>query len=69
MVTHSRDHGQEVIGLTKHAALDRLENLLQTRVDLVRAVCVGMTQVFDILREVAEKEDVILADLTGDLNL
>jgi hypothetical protein len=30
-------------------------------------VVVGVTEVFDVLAEVAEEEDVLFADLSGDL--
>jgi hypothetical protein len=30
-------------------------------------VVVGVTEVFNVLAEVAEEEDVLLADLSGDL--
>lgn len=35
----------------------------------MRAVCVRVTQVLDIFSQVSEEEDVVLADLAGDLNL
>jgi len=30
-------------------------------------VVVGVTEIFDVLTEVAEEEDVLLADFSGDL--
>lgn len=69
MVADSRDHGQEIVGLAKCTALNRLEDLGQVRIDCVRAVRVRMAEILDILSEVAEEEDVVLANLTGDLNL
>lgn len=69
MVTNSRDHCEKVVGRAKGAVLNCLEYLVQIRVDSVRAVRVSMAKVFDILREVSKEEDVVLADLTSDLDL
>lgn len=69
MVTDSRNHGQEIIGLAKRAALNRLEDLVQVRVDRVRAVRVCVAKVLDILGEVAEEEYIVLANFTRNLNL
>lgn len=54
MITNSRDHGQEVVGLAECAVLNRLEDLVQIWINGVRAVRVRMTKIFDILREIAE---------------
>jgi hypothetical protein len=51
------------------AALNGLENLLQLRMNLVLAVEVCVTEVFDVLGEVSEEEDVLVTCLTGDFDL
>lgn len=69
MVADSRDHGQEVVGLAECAALNSFEDLGKVRVDGVRAVCVRVAKILNILGEIAKEENVVLANLTGDLNL
>jgi hypothetical protein len=53
--------------IAKDALADRLEHILQHGVEVEILVVVCMTEIFDVLAEVAEEEDVLLADLSGDL--
>lgn len=63
------NHGIEIVRRTEGTVFDLVEDLVEVRIDDVRAVVVGMAKVLDIFGEVAEEEDVIFADFTGDFNL
>lgn len=69
MIADSINHGVEVIGLAKHAALDGLEDLGQVRVDCVLSIGMAVPQILNIFGQCAEEEDILLADLASDLNL
>src|SRR5687768_8782552 len=69
VVFNSIDHGLEVVRASESTLLNLFEDLCQVRVNGVRAVCVGVTKVLNVFGQVAEQEDVVLADLAGDLNL
>ena len=69
MVPDRRDQRGKVVRLAKRLLLDGLEDLLEVGVDRMRPVRVRVPEVFNVLSEVAEKEDVVLADLPSDLNL
>ncbi len=63
------DEGREVALVAEGALLDRLEDFPQIGIDLVLAVVVCVAEVFDILSQITEEEDVALPDLAGNLNL
>jgi hypothetical protein len=46
-----------------------LEDLFELFVQLVVAVHVGVAELVDVFAQVAEEEDVVLADLAGDFDL
>ncbi len=69
VVADGRDHAGEVVRVTERALLDGLEHLQQVGVYRVLAVRVAVAEVFDVLGQVAEQENVVLANLTSDLDL
>lgn len=69
VVADGRDEGGKVRRVAESALLDLGEDLGEVWVDVVRAVGVRVTEIFNVLGEVAEEEDVVLANLAGDFNL
>ena len=63
------DQRGEAVDVTETTALDSFEHLDQVGVEGKRAVSVGVTQVFDVLGQVSEKEDVRVPDFPSDFNL
>ena len=62
--------GREAARVAEHAALDRVEDFGEIRVQLERpAVVVRVPQVFDVFGQVAEEEDVRFADFACDFDL
>ncbi len=61
--------GGEAAGVAKGAGFDRVKDLGEVWVEFDVAVGVGVTEVFDVLGEVAEEEDVRFADFAGDFDL
>lgn len=59
----------ETAGVTELAASDSIEDLGQIGVESKRAVIMGVTQVFNIFRQVPEKEDVGVPNFPSDFNL
>lgn len=59
----------EVSLVTKHVVFDCVEDTLQLWVQLEAPVEVSVAQILDVFGEVAEKEDVLLANFTGDFDL
>jgi len=55
--------------VTKHAIVDGIEDLLETVVDQDAFVGVLVTDVLNVLSQVSEQEDVVLANLSGDLDI
>lgn len=55
--------------MTKHAIVDGIEDLLETVVDQDAFVGVLVTDVLNVLSQVSEQEDVVLANLSGDLDV
>jgi hypothetical protein len=49
--------------------LDSIEDLGQAFIELVCPIDVPVAEILDILGEVTKQEDVVLADLAGNLNL
>lgn len=63
-----RERG-EIIFVAEHIVLDSVKDALELRVQLEVAVEVSVAELFDILGEIAEEEDVLLADFAGDFDL
>jgi hypothetical protein len=69
VVTDGCNQGTKIMNRTEGALLNLDEHFLQIRIDLVGTVLVVVSEILDVLGEVAEQEDVALANLTSDLNL
>lgn len=70
VVADGRDEGAEVLRVAEVAALDRLEHLAEGFVHRVLAPePVRVPQVLNVLRQVAEQEDVLLPHLPRDLDV
>lgn len=69
MVFDSANEGSERTGVAKGVGFDTFEDLGEVGVESVRAVGMGVAEVFDVFRKVAEEEDVVFADFAGDFNL
>jgi hypothetical protein len=63
------DQVRELAGVAKHALADGLEHFLEHRVEVELLVEVRVAEVFDILAQVAEEEDILFSNLTSDLGL
>ena len=59
----------EAAGVAETPAFDGLEHLFQVRVEGEGAEVMSVAEVFDVFREVAEKENIRVADFAGDFNL
>lgn len=68
MVDDAVDQRREGARVAELAALDRIEDLLEVRVELELGVQVVVAVILDVLSQGTEEEDVLLADFTGDLN-
>ena len=69
MVDNAVDQRRKGARIAEGAAADRVKDLGQVRVDRVLAETVRMSQVLDVLGQVAKEEDVGLADLARDFDL
>ena len=69
VVLDGTNKGAESIYVAESSLLDLLENLDEVRVHGVGTVVVSVAEILNILSQVAEEEDVILANLTSDFNL
>jgi hypothetical protein len=69
MVLNRADEGRESTCITEGALLDFFEDSGEIRVEGVRAVVMGMTEILNVFSEVTEEEDVVLANFTSDFNL
>tara|TARA_R110002003_G_scaffold42_3_gene3084 strand:+ start:14478 stop:14738 length:261 start_codon:yes stop_codon:yes gene_type:complete len=63
------DESREFLSVAKGAVVDVVEDNGELGIELVVAVEMGVSEVLDIFCEVAEEEDIVLADFTGDFNL
>ena len=61
--------GAEAVRVAEAASLDGVEDVGEVRVQFEGAVVVGVAEVLDVLGQVAEEEDVGLADFAGDLDV
>jgi hypothetical protein len=70
VILHRRDQGREVVGGTEGVGADEGEDGGEGGVQGGGgAVGVRVPEVFDVFGEVAEEEDVLLADFTGYFDL
>ncbi len=69
VINNSVDQSREGAFVTESAFLDGLENLGQIWVDLILAVEVVMAEILNVLRQIAEEEDILVSSLAGDLDL
>ncbi len=69
MFEDGADESGEVALVAKGAFLDGFEDLAQVGVDFVLAVVVVVSEVFHVLGQVAEEEDVALTNFARDFNL
>ncbi len=59
----------EARSITKGVGFNGVEDFEKIWVKSVRAVVMGVTQVFNVFCKVSEEKDVVFADLTSDFNL
>lgn len=69
MVFHSLDQSRKVVGRSEGVGADVVENRGEVRVKRGRGVVVCVPEVVDVFGEVAEEEDVLLADFAGYFDL
>ena len=69
MVDDAVDERGEGASLTKSTLFNLVKDFGEGFVKMVIAIDVGMAQVVDIFGEVAEKENVVLADFARDFDL
>ena len=69
MFSNAADEGRECSYVAKLAALNYVEDLLQLRVDIILAIEVCVAKVFNILCQIAEEKDVLIARLARDFDL
>lgn len=69
MLPHGGNQRAKVVGRPERALFDLAEHPVQVAVDRVGAVGVRVAKVLDVFCEVAKQEDVVLANLTSNLNL
>lgn len=69
MFDNAVQQGAEAVCVAKCALVDRIEDGGELWVKRVLLVEMGVTQVLDVFGEVAEEENVLLADFAGDFDL
>jgi hypothetical protein len=69
VVRDAVDEGAELGRIAEHAFADDFEDAREEWVELEVAVPVRVAQVFDVLSEVAEEEDIVFADFSCDLEV
>jgi hypothetical protein len=69
MLFDSGDESRESACVTKSTFLDFIKDLGEIRVEDMWTVGVGVAEIFDVFGEIAEEEDVVLADFACDFNL
>jgi hypothetical protein len=69
MLLHRRDQRGEMVRGPKGIGADEVEDGFQVCVERVRGVGVCVAEVFDVFGQVAEEEDVLLADFAGYFDL
>lgn len=69
MILDGGDESRERSNVAKGVGLDAVKHGLELRIHRRFVVGMCVTQVFDVFGEVAEEEDVVLADFAGDFDL
>lgn len=69
MVGDGTAKGAESVGVAKRVGSDGVEDFCKVGVQRKSAEVVGVSKVFDVFGEIAEKEDVGVANLARYLNL
>ena len=69
MVNDAVEKSREAVCVAEHAVVDDVEDCGKLGIELVVGVEVGVAELFDVLCEVAEEEDILVADFASDLNL
>ena len=63
------DERGELVGVAERAFANGFEYIIEIRVELKLIVEMCMTEVFDVLGQITEQENVLFANLAGDLDL
>lgn len=69
VLSHSSNQGAKVMRASERALLNFLEYLLKVRINCMRTVGVGVSQVIDIFGQITKEEDVAVSDFPSNLNL
>ena len=69
MVDNAINEGRKLSSITKHAITNGVEYCSKIRIELELRVEVGVSEILDVFSEVAEEEDILFTDFTGDLDL
>jgi hypothetical protein len=69
MLNNPIHESREVIGIAKGALLDGVEDVAEGFIKLVSPIHVSVTEILHVLRQIAEEEDVVLANFSRDFNL
>jgi hypothetical protein len=69
MLDNRVDKSRESGLVTKHAGVDGVEDLLEFGIELIFTIVMGVAEVLDVLGEVAEEEDVLVAGLASYFDL
>lgn len=69
VLAYSGNHATEIVRSAECSLFDLVEDLVEVSVDAVGSVVVRMAEILDVLGEVAEEEDIVLADFSGDFDL
>jgi hypothetical protein len=69
MFYNAVDQSTELTSIAECTIADGVEDPFQLRIDLEAAVEVSVTKILDVFGEVAEEEDIILADLSCNFDV
>ena len=69
MICDATAQCREAVGVSKHASLDRVEDLCKVWIELEIAKVMSVAEILNVFCEVTKKEDIGLANFTGDLDL
>lgn len=69
MINDPVDKGRKLLGVTKGTLVDVIEDSGQLGIELVLGIEMCVAEILNVLGEVAEEENVVLADLTSNLDL
>jgi hypothetical protein len=69
VLNNAVDERGEAFSVSKPSSTNAVENSGQLGIELVVRVDMSVSQILNVFRKVTEKEDVLLANFTGNLNL